>query len=140
MSEYLLLNSRRRYTMTLEFFSPLIDLARTALEGRKNSVVLEREEQAERKFAALSRDWKEKSVLMSSVADMVSLTSYQEIIAMKGRAIPLLLRELRDDPNHWFAALVAITGENPVASADRGNLDKMVDTWLRWGRDRGYCI
>jgi hypothetical protein len=47
----------------------------------------------------------------------------------------LLLRELRDEPDYWFAALTAITGENPV-SRD-ADFDQAVNVWLKWGRERG---
>ena len=38
--------------------------------------------------------------------------------------------ELRREPDHWFWALIAITGEDPVAPKDRGKLQEMTDAWL----------
>jgi hypothetical protein len=92
----------------------------------------------EETFHALAAQWKVDALFMSSVTDMVNLSSYQAIIAMGERAIPLLLGELAREPNHWFAALTAITGEEPVPPEGRGNLDRMTEAWLRWGHDRGY--
>ena len=51
---------------------------------------------------------------------------------------PLLLRELERDPDHWFAALKAITGANPADPADRGRIDKLAAAWLKWGKEAGY--
>jgi hypothetical protein len=34
-------------------------------------------------------------------------------------------------------ALPDITGENPVAPSDAGNIRKMSEAWLTWGRDKG---
>jgi hypothetical protein len=97
-----------------------------------------RDEQAEQKFRELASTWKAESMFLSSVTDMSSLPSYQEIIRMGTPAIPLLLGELEREPDHWFIALMSITGEDPVPAEDRGDLDKMAAAWLRWGRDRGY--
>jgi hypothetical protein len=75
---------------------------------------------------------------MSSITDMVLLPSYQRIIGLGSGAIPLLLAELERKPDHWFWALQAITGEDPVPAASRGNLIEMSAAWLAWGRQRGY--
>lgn len=41
--------------------------------------------------------------------------AYQQIIGMGEKALPLILRDLRDRPTgHWFWALNAITGEEPT--------------------------
>jgi len=34
--------------------------------------------------------------------------------------------------------LTAITGANPIAESDAGNIPKMIDAWLHWGRTKGY--
>jgi len=39
---------------------------------------------------------------------------------------------------HWHRALRQITGADPVPPADRGNLDKAAEAWLRWGKKQGY--
>jgi hypothetical protein len=51
---------------------------------------------------------------------------------------PLLLRELENRTGHWHRALRRITGDDPVPAADRGNIEKTAEAWLRWGRERGY--
>lgn len=48
-------------------------------------------------------------------------------------AVPLLLAELRREPDDWFWALHAITGANPVPAASRGDLRAMTEAWLQWG-------
>lgn len=63
--------------------------------------------------------------------------AYQEIIGMGERAIPLLLGELRREPDDWFWALHAITGVNPVPEASRGNVQAMADAWVEWGLQNG---
>jgi hypothetical protein len=69
---------------------------------------------------------------------MAAHPAYQEIITMGQEVVPLLLRDLEQEPDHWFAALRAITGAHPVPPEDRGDLHKMAAAWLRWGKDNGY--
>jgi len=57
---------------------------------------------------------------------------------MGDAALPLIFQELRREPDHWFWALKAITGEDPVAESDRGRLDKMTTAWLKWAEQNGY--
>jgi hypothetical protein len=64
--------------------------------------------------------------------------AYGEIIALGPAVVPLLLRELEHQPNHWFAALRSLTGEDPVPASERGRIGPMTAAWLKWGRDRGY--
>ncbi len=90
------------------------------------------------RFRELVARWKQESLYLSSTTAMTELPSYQEIIRMGEPAVPLLLAELEREPNHWFMALMAITGADPVPVADRGRLDRMTAAWLRWGRANGY--
>lgn len=62
--------------------------------------------------------------------------AYQQIIGMGPDALPLILRDLADEPAPWFWALRAITGEDPVPEAERGDVDRMVEAWLSWGMRR----
>jgi hypothetical protein len=87
----------------------------------------------EDRFHDLVQQWKEETRFLSSVHQMVSNPSYLQIIGMGKEALPLLLKELRREPDHWFVALQAITGANPIPAAARGNLDAMAQAWLTWG-------
>jgi len=51
--------------------------------------------------------------------------------------VPLLLRDLEREPVHWFEVLQAITGEDPVAREQWGNIPAMAAAWLAWGRQHG---
>jgi hypothetical protein len=57
---------------------------------------------------------------------------------MGERAVPLLLGELRQEPDDWFWALHAITRASPVPEESRGNLRAMAAAWLQWGLQKGY--
>ena len=63
--------------------------------------------------------------------------AYQQIIGMGPKALPFILRALEKDIDHWFWALQAITGEDTVPQEDMGDMAKMREIWLAWGRERG---
>ncbi len=47
-------------------------------------------------------------------------------------------RDLEQKPDHWFWALRAITGDNPVKSEHRGRMKLMAEAWIQWGKEHGY--
>jgi hypothetical protein len=69
---------------------------------------------------------------------MADHPAYREIISMGKPVVPLILAELEERPDYWFAALRAITGEDPVPNEARGNVRAMTGAWLAWGRVHGY--
>ena len=104
-------------------------------------LLLRRVPRAERdllqEFLALAVLWKRDKAPWSSLTQMVLHPAYQRIIGMGLDAVPLILQELEREPDHWFWALNAITGENPVPNACRGDLGAMTKHWLAWGRASG---
>ena len=89
------------------------------------------------RFRELAAAWRAGRGPSSFAGDLACHPAYQAIIALGAPAVPLLLSELEREPDHWFAALRAITGVNPVPAEGRGNLGAMAAAWLRWGRDQG---
>jgi hypothetical protein len=89
-------------------------------------------------FQDLVRRWKEERGPTSSTTEMALCPSYQRIIGLGPAAVPLLLRELERAPDHWFWALKAITGADPVPPASRGKVREMAQCWLAWGREQGH--
>jgi hypothetical protein len=95
-------------------------------------------EDTNEKFRELANTWKKDVRLYSSVSQMVLHPAYQRIVGMGPAAVPLLLRELAEKPDHWFWALKAITGVDPVKLEHRGKVRQMAEDWLRWGQEQGY--
>jgi hypothetical protein len=95
-------------------------------------------ETVELRFQRLAARWRGETSHLSSSTQMAAHPAYQEIIALGPEVVPCLLRDLARQPDHWFTALKAITGANPVEPADRGRIDKMAEAWLRWGKEAGY--
>lgn len=90
------------------------------------------------RFAALANDWRRETAVQSSVENIVMHPAYQQIIGMGPGALPLIMQELRKSPEHWFWALWAISGENPVPPEHTGKVELMAKDWLEFGRARGW--
>ncbi len=88
-------------------------------------------------FSDLRDAWQRDTAHISSMTARVLNPSYQRIIGLGHRVLPLLLAELRDRPAQWTWALRSITGEDPVHPNERGALRKEREAWLEWGRLRG---
>src|SRR5436309_11863212 len=96
------------------------------------------EQARERRFHELVDLWKRGRGHHSSSARLAEHPAYQQIIGMGPEVIPLLMRELEREPDHWFRVLHALTGANPVPLESCGKVLEMADAWLRWGREQGY--
>lgn len=92
----------------------------------------------ERKFKMLTEQWRSETSTLSSAQMIAMHPAYQRIIGMGLAAVPLILKELSYESDHWFWALSSITDENPVTAEDAGNLARMTESWLRLGRKRGW--
>ena len=88
-------------------------------------------------FETLSAQWRSATALLSSTTAMVAHPAYQAIIALGPAIVPMLLHDLMREPIHWFEALQAITGEDPIPPEHWGNVAAMRTDWLTWGRKRG---
>lgn len=92
----------------------------------------------EEKFKRLAEDWRKSRGPVSSVTQMAMNPSYQQIVGMGKDALPFILRELNREPDHWFWALKAISGIDPVPENSRGDIEEMAKAWIGWGRKEGY--
>ena len=91
-----------------------------------------------RRFSGLKVAWKAETKHLSSSTDIAMHWAYQRIIGMGATALPLIFGEMSKQPDHWFWALRAITGEDPVPPNDRGKVKKMTAAWLEWAASQGY--
>jgi hypothetical protein len=97
----------------------------------------------EMRFGYFVGQWKKNRKNTSSFTrDLVSEPNYLRIVGMGPTALPYILSQLRTEaktgePDHWFTALLAITGENPVLPHHQGKIFDMANDWIRWGEQRG---
>ncbi len=89
-------------------------------------------------FYELADTWRAETGFSSSVLEMVSHPAYQRIIGLGPAVLPMLLREVEERHEHWYPALTAITGANPVKPQNRGRMGAMADDWIRWAKEQGH--
>jgi hypothetical protein len=94
--------------------------------------------ETERIFRENVEKWREDTKYFSSITDIVLPLPYQRIIGLGPEALPLILRELSETRGHWFWALRAITGVDPVPGEDHGRVRAMAAHWLGWAKEQGY--
>jgi hypothetical protein len=90
------------------------------------------------RFRRLAAAWHRDTDYLSSMEEASSHPAYQEIVGLGPEVVPLLLRDLANNHTHWFAALEAITGAQPVPPSLAGHIPSMAEAWLRWARENGY--
>ncbi len=95
-------------------------------------------ETVEQRFRRLEALWHSETWFSSNPTEIIAHPAFQEIIGMGDAVIPLMLRDLEKEPHLWVWALPRITGQNPVPPGNPGNISKMREAWLRWGRENGY--
>lgn len=93
----------------------------------------------ENKFWELIRSWEYQTYNQKSAITKLAHPLLNEIILMGPEAIPLLLKAL---PENWFLAfaLHKITTEWPVKNEYAGNGEKIIESWRKWAKRRGYQI
>jgi len=98
----------------------------------------ETDQELEMNFNRLSKKWKAETSGYYSVASMVMHPAYLEIISHGEKMIPFILKDLQQKPSHWFIALKTLAKNySPVKPEDAGNIKKMTEAWLAWGRANG---
>ena len=83
--------------------------------------------------------WRTERGVRSSTTDILLSPSYQSIIGLGPKAVPLILAQMEsegDDPDQWFFALQVLTHANPVAEEDEGDFNAMAKAWIDWARKR----
>jgi hypothetical protein len=91
-------------------------------------------------FLRLIEQWRaERAGAVSSMAEIIACPSYLRIIGMGWRVLPLIIEQLEregDEPDHWCAALEAVTGEDPVPEDAYGDTVRIAQAWIAWNETR----
>jgi hypothetical protein len=108
---------------------------------RKVTTVVDRNAERSVRFQKLVSAWKTERGVRSSITEVAMCAPYQEIVGMGPDVVPLILAQLQSEgaqPDQWFWALKLITRADPVNDGDRGNFQKMSQSWLAWATQEGY--
>jgi len=100
-------------------------------------VIVYRDALVAAQFKILADEWRQSIRFRSSLTEITDNPIYRAITQLGADVVPLLLRELQQRPEPWFAALREITRQDPVPAPQRGDMKAMAQAWLRWGRQRG---
>jgi len=109
-------------------------IAEQFIAAAQQTQTQQRSDSVARKFQELAQHWRAETAHLSSVTKQVMHPSYQRIIGLGPAVLPILLQELGRESGYWFWALNAITGEDPVRPEDLGDVPRMTEAWLNWGK------
>ena len=89
-------------------------------------------------FVSLANEWRSATRHLSLASQKAVHPAYLRIIGMGVAAVPFILEDLRTRGGQWYLALRALTGQSPVPEDAAGNILKMKEAWLRWGRQQEH--
>ena len=137
MTEYIYPSIQERYRTTgvsieAQFVRKNIALSHNSFIG--NSVFIKEmyKQQLKKKFDTYSAIWRNETMFSSSITEITNNSAYRSIIGLGTEVIPLIIKDLEINENHWFSALEALTGENPIKKEHRGIVKFMKNDWLDW--------
>lgn len=88
-------------------------------------------------FKSLCGSWKKDTQFVSDPGQKYLHPSYARIIGLGEPAVKFILQSMEKQYDDWFYALRAITGEDPVTADMAGDVTRMSDAWIQWGRAKG---
>ena len=91
-------------------------------------------------FAHFRDAWRKERGPTSWVEEMTACPSYIQIMHMGPGVVPYIIEQLRregDNPDHWYVALEALTGADPVPESAYGYTTKIAQAWLEWANEEG---
>jgi hypothetical protein len=103
-------------------------------------------EGVEQRFRRLETQWRADTLVLSDPGKIMGHPAMRAIIAMGEDVVPLILRDLRDNPSVLVWALPEITGQNLAPPRTEGgflkrSVDSQIAAWLQWGREKGLdCL
>ncbi len=92
-------------------------------------------QQVRKQFDFLNNTWQAETLFSSSINEIVNNSAYRSIINLGGDVLPLIINDLKTTENHWFYALEAITGYNPIKAENKGIVSLMKNDWIEWAEN-----
>ncbi|MBK7764123.1 MAG: hypothetical protein IPI46_12395 [Bacteroidetes bacterium] len=91
--------------------------------------------QVKKKFEIYKSIWQSETMFSSSVSEITNNGAYRSIVHLGQDVLPFILQDLEKSDSHWFYALEALTGKNPIKPDHRGDFKLMKADWLEWAND-----
>lgn len=104
----------------------------------KNTSISPQPSAFEKQFYSLSKKWKKEVGGYSTMIHITGNDNYLDIIGMGKDVVPLILKELEKEADYWFVALkhTAKPDTDPVPDDHYGDIEKMREDWLNWGKEQ----
>jgi len=120
---------------TLQSIADIFDVTRELIRVDCLNLKESHKLSTEERFDILAARWLAETAFMSNLSLMVDHPAYQEIISMGKPAVPLMLKKLQERPDHWFYALVTVTGEDHAKGIY--TVKEAAEAWVEWGLQEG---
>jgi len=85
-------------------------------------------------FLNLKKQWLENTKFSSNAFLNLNHPAHSEILRYGKPFLPFILEDLKENRNHWFYTLSLISGEDPVLQENKGNVERMSEDWIEWGK------
>lgn len=87
--------------------------------------------------SALMALWEEEVGGSSSLFERFHHPAFKAVIALGERAVPTILRSLKEKPSHWSYALGKIAADEAPAAFE-GTLEEACREWVAFWERRGF--
>jgi len=91
-------------------------------------------QQLKKRFDFYNSIWKSETIFSSSITEITNNSAYRSIIGLGQKVIPFIIDDLKATDNHWFYALEALTGQNPIKENHKGIVPLMKNDWIEWAK------
>ena len=100
--------------------------------GRSVSIPEMYKKHLKKRFDFFYSIWQSETMFSSSISEITNNNAYRSIINLGEDIIPFIIQDLKINDNHWFYALEALTGMNPIKNEHKGIVPLMKADWLEW--------
>ncbi len=80
--------------------------------------------------------WKEETLIISNVNEIIQNSNFQKIIMIGEMAIPFILKKISAEPSTLVWALNIITGKK-ISDRSRITISESCNMWYKWGSKSG---
>lgn len=115
-------------------------LRRTAIASQTNARYKPSSVDFIHSFYAVLRRWQSETSIFSDPTVITSHPSYEAIVNMGSKVVPLIIGELNLESSLVVFTLEDITGEKPYSREEVGDIKAMANAWLLWAERDGVRI
>lgn len=92
-------------------------------------------QQLKKRFDFYNSIWKNETIFSSSISEITNNSAYRSIIGLGQEVLPFIIDDLKHNDSHWFYALEALTGQNPIKENHKGVVPLMKEDWIEWAKE-----